>query len=252
MMRSKAALALAMSLSLSGLAYADSSKHGSHWGYEGHEGPAHWAEMSKEFATCGSGSRQSPIDIDMTISADLQPIQFDYKTVKLEILNNGHTIQVNRGQGSSITVDGEKYDLLQFHFHTPSENTVGGKPYDMEMHLVHKSAKGQLAVVGVFLKAGKDNAVLAKAWEHMPSHAGHKEQVASVSLNAADLLPADRSYNRFNGSLTTPPCSEGVKWFVMKQPIEVSAAQVQAFAKVIGHNARPVQPLNDRFVLSSK
>jgi carbonic anhydrase len=122
----------------------------------------------------------------------------------------------------------------------------------MEMHLVHKSAKGELAVVGVFLKAGANNAVLEKAWSHMPGHAGDKEQVAAVSINPADLLPADRSYSRFNGSLTTPPCSEGVNWLVMKSPVEVSAAQVKQFAKVVGHNARPVQSLNKRFVLAAK
>jgi carbonic anhydrase len=250
MMRFTSVLAFSASVCLAGSAVAGSSNHGSHWGYEGHEGPAHWAEMSKEYGTCGTGMRQSPIDISATVKANGQPIKFDYKNAKLEILNNGHTVQVNRHEGSSITVDGEKFELLQFHFHTPSENKVGGKPYDMEMHLVHKNAKGQLAVVGVFLKAGAANAVLEKAWAHMPGHVGDKEKVASVSINAADLLPADRSYNRFNGSLTTPPCSEGVKWFVMKSPIEVSAAQVKKFAKVIGHNARPVQALNNRFVLS--
>jgi carbonic anhydrase len=226
--------------------------HGAHWGYEGHSGPEHWASLSKEFSTCGSGQRQSPIDINGGMSAGLTPIQFDYRPAQLDILNNGHTIQVNRGEGSSITVDGERFDLLQFHFHTPSENTVGGKPYDMEMHLVHKSAKGELAVVGVFLKAGAENAVLGKAWAHMPGHAGVKEQVAAVSINPAELLPADRSYSRFNGSLTTPPCSEGVNWLVMKTPVEVSTAQVKQFAKVVGHNARPVQPLNKRFVLAAK
>lgn len=233
-------------------ALAGEHGHSAHWGYEGHSGPEHWAEMGKENTVCGSGTRQSPIDIATATSANLEPIQFNYGASMLEILNNGHTIQVNHGKGSTITVDGEKYDLLQFHFHAPSENTVDGKPYDMEMHLVHKNAKGQLAVVGVFMKAGAENAVLAKAWDHMPAHAGKPEQVASVSIIPADLLPANRSYSRFDGSLTTPPCSEGVKWFVMKDAIEVSAAQVQKFAKVVGANARPIQPLNGRAVLSAK
>ncbi len=250
MLRSVRVLPLVAALTYSAGALAGGG-HGVHWGYEGHGGPAHWAELSKEYAVCGTGTRQSPIDIPRAIRAEIEPIQFDYKQAKLDILNNGHTIQVNRGQGSSITVDGEKFELLQFHFHTPSENTVGGKHHDMEMHLVHKSAKGQLAVVGVFLKAGAENAVLAKAWQHMPAHAGDKKKVASVSLNPADLLPADRTFSRFNGSLTTPPCSEGVKWFVMQQPIDVSASQVKKFAKVVGENARPTQPLNDRFVLTT-
>jgi carbonic anhydrase len=224
-----------------------SDGHGAHWGYEGHSGPSHWGELNKEFGVCASGKSQSPIDISGTNFSDSNPIQFDYKAAQLDIVNNGHTIQINRPAGSAITVDGERFELLQFHFHTPSENSVGGKPYDMEMHLVHKSAKGELAVVGVFLKAGENNAVIDEAWQHMPHHAGDKEQVASVSINAADLLPSDRSYARFSGSLTTPPCSEGVRWMVMKQPIEVSAAQVKQFASVVGKNARPVQPLNNRF-----
>ena len=239
-------------VTMSAGAQAGEHGHGAHWGYEGHAGPAHWAELDENSATCGSGLRQSPIDIAATTPADLAPIQFDYRDATLEMVNNGHTIQVNRGMGSSITVDGEKYDLLQFHFHSPSENTVDGQPYAMEMHLVHKNDQGQLAVVGVFLKAGADNAALAKAWDHMPDHAGHTEQAATVSINPGELLPANRAYRRFNGSLTTPPCSEGVKWFVMQDAIEVSAAQVKAFSKVIGANARPTQPLNGRFVLSAR
>jgi carbonic anhydrase len=224
-------------------------KDGAHWGYEGHSGPEHWSKISKEFGTCDKGTRQSPINITGGYSSGLKPIQFDYKTAQLNIVNNGHTIQVNRPEGSSITVDGEKFELLQFHFHTPSENTVGGKPYEMEMHLVHKNDKGQLAVVGVFMRAGAENVVLDKAWQHMPEHAGDEGLVKSVSINATDLLPAGQAYARFNGSLTTPPCSEGVRWMVMKQPIELSSAQVKRFAKVVGENARPVQALNGRFVL---
>jgi carbonic anhydrase len=202
--------------------------------------------MSKEYSLCGSGKEQSPINISGATTADLPTIQFDYKPGSLEILNNGHTIQVNRTAGSSITVAGEKYELLQFHFHTPSENTVNGDHFPMEMHLVHKNAKGQLAVVGVFSKAGAKNTVLDKAWSHMPNHPGDKIKVASVSINAADLLPADRSYYRFAGSLTTPPCSEGVKWMVMKNPTEASKAQIAKFTDVIGVNARPVQAINSR------
>ncbi|MBL1274800.1 MAG: carbonic anhydrase family protein [Ectothiorhodospiraceae bacterium] len=224
--------------------------HGTDWGYEGHSGPEHWSNLSKEFGTCDKGTRQSPINITGGYSSGLKPISFDYKSAKLDIVNNGHTIQVNRPEGSSITVDGERFELLQFHFHTPSENIVAGKPYDMEMHLVHKSEKGQLAVVGVFMKMGKENAVISEAWKHMPIKAGDTDTIASVSINAADLLPEGKAYARFNGSLTTPPCSEGVRWMVMKQPIELSSSQVKQFAKVVGENARPVQPLNSRFVLA--
>jgi len=239
---------LVASLGLSTGAMAGGDHHGAHWGYEGHAGPAHWAEMSKEYSLCGSGKHQSPIDISKTTSKGLAPIQFDYRGTELDIINNGHTIQVNRGQGSSITVNGEKYELLQFHFHTPSENIVNGKAFPMEMHLVHKNAKGDLAVVGVFFQAGSDNAVLAKAWGHMPHHAGDQDHVAAVSINAADLLPAKQAYYSFTGSLTTPPCSEGVKWMVMQAPVQASQAQIEQFTHTIGANARPVQRLHDRMV----
>ena len=137
---------------------------------------------------------------------------------------------------------------MQFHFHTPSENIVNGKAFPMEMHLVHKNAKGDLAVVGVFFQAGSDNAVLAKAWGHMPHHAGDQDHVAAVSINAADLLPAKQAYYSFTGSLTTPPCSEGVKWMVMQAPVQASQAQIEQFTHTIGANARPVQRLHDRMV----
>jgi len=216
-------------------------------GYDaGRSGPEHWADISKKFELCRDGKEQSPINISGAKTANLPAIQFDYKPGSLEILNNGYTIQVNHAAGSSITVGEEKYELLQFHFHTPSENTVDGKSFPMEMHLVHKNAKGQLAVVGVFSKEGAKNTVLSKAWEHTPRQAGDKEKVASVSINAADLLPVDRSYYSFKGSLTTPPCSEGVKWMVLKMPTEVSREQIEQFIKVMGNNARPVQPMHMR------
>ncbi len=249
MIRSTKVAVFVASLTLNASVLAGSG-HDSLWGYEGLEGPEHWAELSKEYAVCGTGTRQSPIDIPVATPAKLPPIKFDFEQATLEILNNGHTIQVNHDEGSSITVDGERFDLLQFHFHTPSENTVGGKHHDMELHMVHKSAKGQLAVVGVFMTAGKENKVLSNIWEHMPSQAGDKKKVNSVRIHPVDLLPADRSYSCFNGSLTTPPCSEGVKWFVMKNPIEVSAGQIEKFTKTVSENNRPVQPLNGRFVLT--
>lgn len=248
MMRIVTTAALFAFLSTGAIAGKDHNGSDSHWGYEGQGGPEHWASMSKEFSLCGGGKEQSPIDISGAQTTNLPAIQFDYKADSLEILNNGHTIQVNRAAGSGISVGGEKYELLQFHFHSPSENIVDGKPFPMEMHLVHKSAKGQLAVVGVFFKTGAKNAVLDQAWSHMPHHAGDKKKAGSVSINAADLLPADRGYYSFEGSLTTPPCSEGVKWMVLKAPIEASKKQIEQFTQVIGANARPVQPLHDRKV----
>lgn len=220
-----------------------------HWAYEGRTGPAHWGEISEQFATCSKGKQQSPVDINPAArAAKVSNVNFDYNAVTPEMLNNGHTIQANYSAGSGITVDGKQYDLLQFHFHSPSENTVEGKPYNMEMHLVHKNREGQLAVVGVFIKNGKHNDVIEKMWDKMPEHKGDVSMLKDVQLSAADLLPVKRSYVNFSGSLTTPPCSEGVNWFVMDEPIEVSEAQIKKFVRTIGSNARPTQPLNDRVI----
>ena len=220
----------------------------SHWGYQGHEGPEHWGDLSKKFETCKTGNTQSPIDINFTTlkKGNVGDIQFIYKDISPEILNNGHTVQVNYGNGSNMKVKGQQFDLLQFHFHTPSENTVNGKAFPMEVHMVHKNDKGELAVVGVFFKEGEKNAELEKAWSKMPTKAGAKEMLASVNLNAAKLLPANKKFSHFKGSLTTPPCSEGVNWFVMEEPVEASKDQIAKFNKVVGDNARPVQPLNGR------
>lgn len=223
----------------------------SHWGYQGHQGPAHWGELNENFATCKTGQVQSPINLkfDALKKASLGDIQFIYKDIEPEIINNGHTIQVNYGNGSAMKVNGQKFGLAQFHFHTPSENTVNGKHYPMEMHLVHKNDQGDLAVVGVFFKEGKHNPELDKAWKKMPQKGGSKQMLAGVSLNAANLLPGDKQFSHFMGSLTTPPCSEGVNWFVMQEPIEASKEQIAQFNKVIGDNARPTQPLNNRKVV---
>lgn len=223
----------------------------SHWGYEGHAGPDHWGELDKKFATCNTGKIQSPVDLKFEAAkkTDLGDIQFIYKDINPEIVNNGHTIQVNYGNGSAIKANGKDFGLAQFHFHTPSENTVNGKHYPMEMHLVHKNNNGELAVVAVFFKEGKRNAELDKAWKKMPKNAGSKQMLADASINAANLLPAHKEFGHFKGSLTTPPCSEGVNWFVMKEPIEASKEQIAQFNKVIGDNARPTQPLNGRQIV---
>ncbi|NOX42581.1 MAG: carbonic anhydrase family protein [Gammaproteobacteria bacterium] len=218
------------------------------WGYEGSTGPDHWAAMKQEFAVCSEGKRQSPINIDRSVSADLGTIEFNYNDTKIEVVNNGHTIQVNNSADSSIKIGAGKFELLQFHFHSPSENTVGNKPFDMEMHLVHKNDQGELAVVGVFLKTGGANNQLSKFWKEMPKSKDKK--MLTASINPKDLLPANKSFYHFKGSLTTPPCSEGVSWFVMKDAVDVSKDQVKEFLAIVGNNARPVQADNGRFVLS--
>ena len=232
---------------------AEEVKHEVHWGYEGEGAPANWGKLKPEFATCGTGQSQSPIDLSSAYKTKLNTIKFDYKETPLKIVNNGHAIQVNYDPGSSVMIDGEKYNLVQFHFHAPSEHTVDGKFYDMEMHLVHKSDKGDLAVVGVFLKKGKANQIIQALWNNLPNEINMENVVAGLSVNASSLLPKDAKYYHYYGSLTTPPCSEGVLWSVMRTPIEVSEEQIQKFKTVMGvDDNRPVLPLNKRFLLESQ
>ncbi len=227
---------------------AYSSGGNKHWSYTGADGPDKWGSLSPEYSTCKSGTGQSPVNISKTIGANVGDIEFNYNEAPLKMLNNGHTIQVNYSPGSSITVNGRTYNLLQFHFHSPSEDTVKGKHYDMQAHFVHKSDDGQLAVVGVFLKKGKNNSFVQTLWNEMPHEVNHEVEGHS-QINGMALLPSNGSYYHFTGSLTTPPCSESVQWFVLKTPVEVSAEQVEKFVSAVGHNARPTQPVNDRAVI---
>ncbi len=221
-----------------------------HWEYAGHHGPAHWGEMHKDFETCGLGKHQSPIDIRTAEKkADLPELAFDYTASPLKIVNNGHTVQINIGDGGGVKIGDHAYKLAQFHFHTPSEERIKGKPADMVAHLVHKDEAGKLAVVAVLIKQGKENAALKAVFENMPVGAGPVHAVEGLNINVANLLPAKRGYYHFEGSLTTPPCSEGVSWYVLSMPVEASAAQIKTFQKLYKHNARPVQPLNDRAVV---
>lgn len=217
-----------------------------HWSYEGEEGPAHWGALSPDFAACSSGLQQSPVDIPADAPVNPADIVFNYSPSALTVLNNGHTIQANYDAGSSITIDGMDYQLLQFHFHSDSEHTVAGQPSPMEAHFVHGNAAGQLAVVGVMLKQGDANAALEPVFANMPAAAGDPVAVAGATVSAADVLPADQSYYRYDGSLTTPPCTEGVKWFVMVNPVTISADQQAAYNALYTGNFRPVQPMNAR------
>ncbi len=220
-----------------------------HWGYTGHTGPQHWGSLKPEYALCGSGKNQSPVDLVSVIEADLPKIDFDYTTSAKDILNNGHTVQVNYTGGSTIEVDGTRFELKQFHFHAPSENVINGKSFPMEGHLVHADSEGHLAVVAVMFEQGPANATIAKLWKQMPKNAGD-DHMLSTSVDVSGILPKDRDYYRFNGSLTTPPCTEGVRWLVMKQPVSLSSEQISAFKQVMHHdNNRPVQPMGARTVL---
>lgn len=223
---------------------------GSHWDYTGHQGPAHWGDIDKGYAECKLGKEQSPINIQGAVKTKMPDIQFDYKDSPLKVINNGHTVQVGFDKGSSIEVGGKRYDLLQTHFHAPSEELVNGKAYDMVWHLVHKSADGKLAVVGVLVKQGKPNEMIGRIAANLPKEQ-NQEHAVKHTVSAAALLPAKRGYYHFMGSLTTPPCSEGVSWYVLREPIEASAEQIKKFSALFGVNARPAQPLNARVVKES-
>lgn len=245
------AAALGAALIVPAASAADHHHH-AHWGYTGHAGAAHWAELDEGYKTCKLGKLQSPIDIATAKAeaAPLEPIGFAYAAGAAELVNNGHTIQVNLPAGGAATIAGVEYQLVQFHFHTPSEEKIDGKAYPLVAHLVHKNAEGKLAVVAVLFKLGKENAALKPVFGGLPAKQGASR--ALEAINAADLLPAERGYYAFMGSLTTPPCSEEVRWQVLKTPVELSAAQLGAFKRLYRMNARPVQPLNGRVVQASR
>ncbi|WP_368564674.1 carbonic anhydrase [Pseudoxanthomonas sp. UTMC 1351] len=228
---------------------AQEGGHPKHWGYAGEVGPEHWAEFESDFGECNSGRNQSPIDLSNFIEAELPKIAFDYKPGGHEVVNNGHAIQVNYNPGSKITVDGTDFALKQFHFHSPSENTVKTKSFPMEAHFVHADAKGNLAVVALMFEEGASNKLLERVWPSVPKVENGKAEL-STPVSASDLLHANRDYYRYEGSLTTPPCSEGVRWLVLKRPAKASAEQLAMVQKAIGHpNNRPVQPVGARVIL---
>jgi len=241
----KKSLLLSCLLVTSGATWASDDAH---WGYAGKHGPDHWAQLTPENHACG-GVNQSPVNLTGFIEADLTPIVFNYQVGGSDILNNGHTVQVNYKKGSSINIDGQAFNLLQVHFHAPSENQIRGNSYPLEAHLVHADKEGKLTVVAVMYEVGAENKTLAAAWSQMPEHAGDKYRL-NTALDINGLLPENRDYYRFNGSLTTPPCSEGVRWLVLKESVAVSAEQVKAFERVLsGPNNRPIQATNSRLIL---
>ena len=221
-----------------------------HWSYEGAEGPENWGGLSADFKTCSIGLEQAPIDLAHAIRAETGPVAPSFPSMPLTIVNNGHTVQVNCAPGGNSMIAGEAFDLLQFHFHHPSEHLVAGKTFDMELHFVHKSTAGKLAVLGVLIQQGAENTALAPIWAALPEQAGDPVPVGTM-IDPAALLPAQRQFFRYHGSLTTPPCSEGVLWTVFEQPIEASSEQIAKFAALFPVNARPVQALNDRKLLES-
>jgi carbonic anhydrase len=224
--------------------------HSTHWDYAGSGGPEAWGRMNPDFAKCSSGSRQSPIDIRDGIKVELDAVKFDYKPTAFRVIDNGHTVQVNVEPGNSIDVMGRHFELVQFHFHRPSEERVDGKRFDMVVHLVHKDLEGRLAVVAVLLERGSAQSVIQNVWNNLPLEKG-EELAAPRPLNLGDLLPVERSYFTYMGSLTTPPCSEGVLWMVMKKPVTISPEQIDIFSRLYPMNARPIQSASGRMIKES-
>jgi carbonic anhydrase len=228
---------------------AVSAGHAAHWAYEGPGGPEHWGNLKDEYRACGAGRQQSPIDIDNAGASRMLPISFHYKVSVIELVNNGHTVQANYGKGSYITVGDERFDLLQFHFHTPSEHRVAGRSFPMEIHFVHRNAQGRLAVVGVLIAPGEESLAAREIWDRLPAAPHSKSSDAHALINARDLMPTESRYFRYAGSLTTPPCSEQVDWYVLQQPMTFSIEQIGRIRGIMGGNARPVQARNGRYLL---
>lgn len=216
-----------------------------HWSYEGETGPVAWGSLKAEYHACASGTVQSPIDIRRAEVADLSALELDYRPGPLTIENTGSTAKVQAPEGGTLTVGGDEYRLLQLHFHAPSEEAVAGRRYAADLHFVHADDDGELAVVGVLFEEGAANEVIETLWNALPAEQGSASE-RGVTFDPASLLPADGDYFTYRGSLTTPPCSEGVRWFVMTEPLTISKAQVDAYLEIFGETARPIQPANER------
>ncbi len=236
---------------VAGILFVGLASESSSWSYEGETGPDNWGSLKEDYVLCSEGTKQSPIDINSVLVSDVDNIEFNYSSSALNILNNGHTVQINYDSGSNITIGEKEYQLLQFHFHAPSEHALDGNLADAEVHFVHAfetdDGQTELAVIGVMIYEGAENSTFEDVIANLPEHAGDESSV-DASVNAEDLLPSNKQVYRYTGSLTTPPCSEGVNWNVMSAPIEMSSEQLDTLGKVLHSNNRPLQALNEREV----
>ncbi|EKT55561.1 carbonic anhydrase [Providencia sneebia] len=231
-------------------AFAFSSHANSLWTYEGSGAPENWGKLSDEFKACENGFNQSPINIDNVIDGKLKPLNINIHTHAQKIINNGHSIQINVNDDDDFSIDGSTYQLKQFHFHSPSENEIKGQQYPLELHFVHAKEDGQIAVLAIMLEEGEFNPAIEQILSNIPKEKDQEKELGK-NINLTALYPEDKSYYRFSGSLTTPPCTEGVVWLVMKQPIKASQAQIRKFQKALGHaNNRPIQPLHGRLIVN--
>lgn len=220
-----------------------------HWSYEGRESPEHWADLGEAFQTCKTGQYQSPIDIRQVIDGKLPPLDINFRTDTRTIVNNGHTIQIAVTDSDDFPLDNDSFVLKQFHFHTPSENHLFGRAFPLEAHFVHANKQGELAVLAVMFETGAENSALTPLINAFPAEEDRVE-IMKQNLDLAALFPAQKHYYRFSGSLTTPPCTEGVRWLIMKQPVTLSASQLKAFQQALKHtNNRPLQPLHGRIIV---
>jgi carbonic anhydrase len=227
-----------------------STKGSLHWSYSGVAGPQAWGGLRPEFSLCGKGERQSPIDLREGFAVDLEPIVFRYRAGDFSVIDNGHTVQANVAPGNYIELGGRRYELLQFHFHRPSEERIDGRQFEMSVHLVHKDPEGRLAVVAVLLGKGAAQPVVQTVWNNLPLER-HQDVRARVQLDPSDLLPTDRRYYTYMGSLTTPPCTEGVQWVVLRTPVSATPEQIEIFSRLYPMNARPLQNAAGRRILQS-
>ncbi|MCS4510670.1 carbonic anhydrase [Xylophilus ampelinus] len=227
---------------------------GHEWGYTGPGGTDHWADLAKENELCRKGQQNSPVDLENPIRAELGPLRLDYRAVPLAVRNTGHSIQVDLPGGGGMRVGGRQYEALQIHFHHPSEHLLNGRRFPMEAHIVHKGPDGTLGVLAIFFETGTPNRAFQRVLDAMPHKAGQTRPVEKATVRGSDFLPVqkDLAFYRYEGSLTTPPCTETVDWVVLSQPLQVSAAQIDAFEQVYPFNARPLQELHRRFLLKSR
>lgn len=229
-----------------------------HWGYDAGNGPSSWGELNRDWVLCAEGNHQSPIDLTGARQEKLDEMKLEFPTANLtivhqthvlDVIDNGHTIQINYDKGETFEIGNESYELRQYHFHSPSEHTINGRHYPMEMHLVHISKDKKLAVIGVFIEEGRHNEVFDTIWSNLPKQTGQEVHLENVQVDIDDMLPKIKATYRYSGSLTIPPCSEGVRWFVYFEPIQLSSDQIKVFQKIFHGNNRPTHPLNDRTLL---
>jgi len=241
----------AMPLLMATMGLASPVMAGVHWGYEGEATPENWAKLTPEYQMCDLGRNQSPVNISGAIKAQVTDLEIHYGETSGNIVNNGHTIQINeKDPNDYVVVNGEKYTLVQFHFHAPSENEINGESFPLEGHFVHKNDKGELLVMAIMFEEGDKNPVVEKFLSILSEE--EEVPVDFDKINIAAFLPKSTGYYRFSGSLTTPPCTEGVTWVILKDTMTLSKDEIEKFEHEFKHhNNRPIQPLHGRLIISN-